>query len=93
MEGYAFQLERFLTLNRTILRRLTFTHYYALKLLQYLHQKTGRPRYEDAADLLSGGFVALAGAEAEVPKLFSDEALTKLYQRTTALDKKPTNTK
>ena len=93
MEAYAGQLEQFVSLNRTILRRLTFTHYYALKLLQYLHQETGRPRYEDAADLLSGGFVALAGGEADLPEIFNDDALSKLYQRATALDKKPPNTK
>ena len=89
MRVYAVHLGQFAKFNRKILRRLTLAHYYALKLLQYIHEITGSPRYQVAADLLAVGFPALAGAQAEVPNSFSADALTRLYQRTTKLDKKP----
>ena len=89
MQAYAVHLEQFAKFNRQILRRLTFAQYYALKLLQYVHETTGSPRYQNAADLLAVGFPALAGAKVKVPNSFSADALTKLYQRTTDLDKKP----
>jgi hypothetical protein len=89
MQAYAVHLEQFERLNRKILRRLTVAHYYALNLLRHIEETTGTPRYQDAADLLSLAFPALSGDEAQVPDSFSADALTKLYQRTTALDKKP----
>jgi hypothetical protein len=88
MQAYAVHLERFAEFNRKILRRLTLAQYRALQLLRYVHETTGNPRYQVAADLLAGAFSALAGANVEVPKFFSFDALTKLYQRTTDLDKK-----
>jgi hypothetical protein len=89
MQAYAVHLGQFAKFNRKMLKRLTFAQYYALQLLKYAHETTGSPQYDVVADLLGVAFPELAGAEAEVPNSFSAYALTKLYQRTTQLDKRP----
>lgn len=88
MMAYAVQLEQFLKFSRTVLRQLDVADYRALKVLRYIHAKTGRPQYEVVSDLLQGGFYILAPSKAECPPFFTEAALAKIYQRTGKLDKK-----
>jgi hypothetical protein len=88
MQTYAVHLEQFERFNRKILKRLTVAQYYALKLLRYVDETTGSPRYQAAADLFAVAFPALCEHAAKMPNSFSADALSKLYTRTTALDKR-----
>lgn len=85
MQVYSMHLEQFSKFTKANLRRLTVTHYYALRLLRYIQEKTGSPRYDDTANLLIAGFLAVGGAQSNIPKFFTAEALTKLNQRTAKL--------
>jgi hypothetical protein len=82
MRAYSIHLQRFLKLSRALLKRLTFVHFEVLRLLLYVEEVTGRPRYENISDLLTGGFLVAGGIEDNVPEFFSVEALAKLKQRT-----------
>lgn len=81
MVGYSFHLERFYQLHRMALKRLTITHFNTLTLLRYVQERTGGPRYEDVSSLLTAGFLVDGGAEKDIPKIFSADALAKLNQR------------
>ena len=82
MRLYSRHLERFYPLSRAVLKQLTSTQIRSLDLVLYIEQSTGHPRYEDAANLLQGGFLAIGGAEERIPECFSADALAKLKQRT-----------
>jgi hypothetical protein len=69
----------------TELKRLTLSHLNTLRLLLYVEESTGSPRYEDMSNLLVGGFAVAGGAEDDLPKFFSADALAKLKQRTAKL--------
>ena len=81
MMTYSFHLERFYQFRRTQLKRLTFVHFNTLELLRYVEERTGGPRYENLSNLLSAGFLVAGGAENDIPKIFSADALAKLKQR------------
>lgn len=81
MMTYSFHLERFYQFRRTQLKRLTPVHFNTLELLRYVEERTGGPRYEDLSNLLSAGFLVAGGAENDIPKIFSADALAKLKQR------------
>jgi hypothetical protein len=82
MMVYSVHLDRFSRFNRALLKRMTITHLNALRLLLYIEERTGSPRYEDISNLLTAGFLAARGADRDIPKLFTAEALAKLKQRT-----------
>lgn len=82
MRLYSFHLERFSKFTRALLKRLTFIHLETLRLLLYVQENTGSPRYEDLSNLLTSGFLAAGGAEDAIPKFFTADALAKLKQRT-----------
>jgi hypothetical protein len=82
MRAYSFHLERFSKFTKALLKRLTFVHFLTLRLLLYIEESTGSPRYENMSDLLTGGFLVAGGAEDALPKFFSGDALAKLKQRT-----------
>ena len=83
MRMYAFHLEHFSKFTKALLKRLTFVHLETLRLLLYVEESTGSPRYEDMSDLLTGGFLAAGGVEESIPEFFGADALAKLKQRTT----------
>ena len=83
MMVYSFHLERFYKFHRVQLKRLTFNHLATLKLLLYVAERTGSPRYEDLSNLLTAGFLVAGGTEKDIPKIFSADALAKLRQRWT----------
>ncbi len=82
MNVYAFHLEHFLELRSRLLKRMTHTHFDVLRLLLYVEERTGNPRYEDISNLLTAGFTAAGGSEGAMPRFFTIDALTKLKQRT-----------
>jgi hypothetical protein len=47
MQTYSVHLEQFLKFSKANLKRMTVAHPYALKLLRYLQESTGGPRYDD----------------------------------------------
>jgi hypothetical protein len=85
MQTYAAHLDQFSKFTKANLKRMTFAHFYALKLLRYTQEHTGKPRYDDSANLLTSGFLAAGGAEDNLPGFFTAEALAKLNQRTVKL--------
>ena len=82
MRVYSVHLERFSKFSKALLKRLTFLHFETLRLLLYVQERTGSPRYDDMSNLLTAGFVVAGGSESAVPKFFSADALAKLKQRT-----------
>lgn len=85
MRVYALHLERFSMFLSARLKRLTYGQIATLQLLLYVERSTGGPRYEDASNLLTAGFVAAGGTENNIPKYFTADALAKLMQRTKKL--------
>jgi hypothetical protein len=85
MQTYSVHLGQFSKFAKANLRHMTLGHIYALKLLRYIREKTGSPRYDDCANLLIAGFLAVGGAEEDIPDFFTAEALAKLNQRTAKL--------
>jgi hypothetical protein len=82
MRVYSFHLGRFSKFSRALLKRLTFVHLETLRLLLYIEESTGRPRYDDISNLLTTGFLVAGGTEDSIPEFFSADALAKLKQRT-----------
>jgi hypothetical protein len=82
MRVYSMHLEHFSKFNRALLKRLTVMHFLTLRLLLYVEESTGGPRYEDTSNLLIAGFLTAGGAEDKVPTFFTPDALAKLKQRT-----------
>ena len=82
MRVYSFHLGRFSKFSRALLKRLTFAHFETLRLLLYVKECTGRPRYDDISNLLTVGFLVAGGAEDSIPEFFSSDALAKLMQKT-----------
>jgi hypothetical protein len=87
MRVYAAHSRQLVKVRRAVFKRMKYAHYHALKLLHYIENKTGSPRYEVADSLLQAGFAVL-DPEAATPEFFSADALTKLYQRIRKLDRK-----
>ena len=81
MRLYSFHCGRFSKFSKSLLKRLTIAHLETHKLLLYVEENTGRPRYEDMSNLLTAGFVAAGGTEDNIPDFFSADALAKLKQR------------
>jgi hypothetical protein len=81
MFAYGTHLERFAKFNRRMLKRLTSNHLHTMRLLRYVEECTGSPKYEDLANLLTQGFLAAGGPEDSIPKFFTADALAKLHQR------------
>ena len=81
MRVYSCHLERFVKFRRTLLKRLTLTQVITLDLLLYIRKCTGGPKYDAISNLLTSGFLVAGGHEADIPKCFSAEALSKLKQR------------
>jgi hypothetical protein len=81
MAVYSFHLERFFQFARSQFKRMTPTHFWTLQMLLYVEERTGSPRYEDMSNLLTAGFLTAGGAENDIPKFFSADALAKLKQR------------
>jgi hypothetical protein len=82
MRLYSRHLERFSKFSRVIMKRLTRTHLQTLRLLLYIEESTGSPRYDDTSNLLTSGFLALRRHDDDIPKFFTADALAKLKQRT-----------
>jgi hypothetical protein len=82
MRVYSVHLERFSKVSRAILKRMTLAHFETLRVLLYVKERTGRPRYDDLSNLLTAGFLAVGGSEGNIPEFFSADALAKLMQRT-----------
>ncbi len=82
MRVYSFHLGRFSKFSKALLKRLTFGHIETLRLLLYIEERTGRPRYDDMSNLLTTGFLVAGGDEDGIPDFFSADALAKLKQRT-----------
>jgi hypothetical protein len=85
MRVYSFHLERFAKFTGSLLKRLTFVHLETLRLLLYVEESTGSPRYEHMSELLTSGFLVAGGTEEALPSFFTADALAKLKQRTARL--------
>lgn len=83
MKGYAIHLDRLRSFRKKVFKRLDIVHSTTLRLLLYMQESTGNPRYEDITNLLTEGFFAEGGDEAKLPTFFTADALAKLKQRTT----------
>jgi hypothetical protein len=77
---YASHLERFSNLARKAVKRLTLGHVVVIKMLRYVEERTGTPRYAEMADLLQQGCFIVERTKS-TPKFLSAEALAKMYQR------------
>ena len=77
---YADHLERFSNFARKTVKRLTLGHVVVIKMLRYVEERTGTPRYSEMADLLQQGCFIVERTKS-TPKFLSAEALAKMYQR------------
>jgi hypothetical protein len=80
---YSYHLERFTRIVRKSLKRLTTAHVSAIRVLRYVEDCTGSPRYGELAELLEQGCLIslIAGKEESVPRFLTAEGLAKLYHR------------
>jgi len=81
MLTYSVNLDQFVRFTKANLRRLTVAHYWALRFLRYVQERTGSPQYDDCANLLTAGFLVAGGTEDQIPDFFTTDALAKLNQR------------
>jgi len=78
---YSCHIERFSKIARDICKRLTGGHILAIKIMHYVEDRTGSPRYADLAELLEQGCLTEGRQIDCVPKFLTTEGLAKLYQR------------
>ena len=82
MNVYALHLHRFQDYRQDEFKRLSKIHFETLRLLLYVEESTGSPRYEDISNLLTEGFLTCGGTEEKLPTFFTSDALAKLKLRT-----------
>ncbi len=80
MMAYSYHIERLAKIARGTMKRLTTAHVSAIRVVLYVEDHTGSPRYGELAELLEQGCL-IEGKARSVPRFLTAEGLAKVCQR------------